>query len=258
MRLLRRHGDTFSLTEYYNNIPKYAILSHTWGDDDQEVTYKDIVGNIRTDRNTFGYGKLLFCAIQAANLGFSYFWVDTCCIDKSSSAELSEAINSMFRWYKHAAVCFVYLADISTQQFYNDNNSIRSSRWFTRGWTLQELVAPMRLEFFTSDGERIGDRHSLQSHMVQATGVSIEALEGCSLGRFTVEDRLSWAKSRVTKREEDAAYSLLGIFDVHMPLIYGEGRERAMFRLSYETQLYERRRYGVLYLFLRLNPVRII
>jgi hypothetical protein len=114
MRLLRFEDDgEFSLVEYMgNHIPPYAILSHTWGADHEEVTFKDLADG--TSRNKVGYRKLTFCGKQAGIDGLRFFWVDTCCIDKSSSAELSEAINSMFRWYHDASKCYVYLSDVST------------------------------------------------------------------------------------------------------------------------------------------------
>ncbi|KAF1968393.1 HET-domain-containing protein [Bimuria novae-zelandiae CBS 107.79] len=191
MRLLREHCDnwggiTFGLAEFHSNNPRYVIFSHTWGADDQEVTFKDIVENSIAARNKAGYAKLLFCAKQAADHGLRYFWIDTCCIDKSSSAELSEAINSMFRSYKNAAACFVFLADVSSYDFRVDNRCFEKSRWFTRGWTLQELVAPERIEFYTKDAERIGTRDDLLPHIVEATGISTEAVQGCPLGYFSV------------------------------------------------------------------------
>ena len=244
MRLLRLEDDCeFSLVEFGgNNIPCYAILSHTWGADDEEVTFKDIVKG--TGKSKIGYSKIRFCAKQAANDGLHFFWMDTCCINKSSSAELSEAINSMFRWYHNAAKCYVYLADVSMgDSVGNDLSPHRTwkpsfahSRWFTRGWTLQELVAPPSVEFFSVEGERLGDKNSLAQEIHDITRISIQALQGSPLRRFSVNERMSWTERRETKREEDAAYSLLGIFDIHMPLIYGEGREKALTRLQKEIK----------------------
>ncbi|KAH7397213.1 heterokaryon incompatibility protein-domain-containing protein [Pyrenochaeta sp. MPI-SDFR-AT-0127] len=237
----------FSLVEFVgSNIPRYAILSHTWGADHEEVTIKDIVKG--TGKDKAGYAKIRFCGKQAAKDNFQYFWVDTCCINKSSSAELSEAINSMFRWYHNAARCYVYLSDVSTRG--SDGNDLSSqrtwktafqhSRWFTRGWTLQELLAPTSIEFFSAEGERLGDRNSLMQEIHDITGISIQALKGGPLSQFSINERVSWAKRRETKREEDAAYSLLGIFNVHMPLIYGEGRKKAFSRLQRETEQFLR------------------
>jgi len=244
MRLLRLEGDgEFSLVEVFGkNIPRYVVLSHTWGADDEEVSFKNIVKG--KGKSKAGYSKICFCAKQAAKDGLQHFWVDTCCIDKSSSAELSEAINSMFRWYQDAAKCYVYLADVSIDgSARNDLSSqqtrklaFQQSRWFTRGWTLQELLAPTSVEFFSAEGERLGDKHSLLQEIHEATGICIQALQGGPLSQFGVDERMSWAAKRETKREEDAAYSLLGLFDLHIPLIYGEGRTKAFIRLHREIK----------------------
>ena len=239
MRLLRlQNNSDFSLAEFIGkNIPPYAILSHTWGVDNEEVNFKDLEDGV--GKSKAGYSKIRFCGKQAANDGLQFFWVDTCCIDKSSSAELSEAINSMFLWYQNAAKCYVYLSDVSIGS--SDGSDLSSqrtwkpafqhSRWFTRGWTLQELLAPTSIEFFSAEGERLGDKISLVQEIYNTTRISIRALQGSPLSQFGVDERMSWSERRVTKREEDAAYSLLGIFDIHMPLIYGEGRQKALNRL---------------------------
>ena len=234
MRLLRLEYGKLSLVEFVGkSIPRYAVLSHTWGADHEEVTFKDIVKGIGKDKA--GYGKIRFCRNQVGKDDLQYFWVDTCCIDKSSSAELSEAINSMFRWYHESAKCYVYLSDVSISGFGNDQ-SFQKSKWFTRGWTLQELIAPASVEFFSKEDQWLGDKQSLEQNLHEVTGIAIQALRGSSLSCFGVDERMSWAAKRQTKRGEDAAYSLLGIFDIHMPLIYGEGREKAMKRLRKEIK----------------------
>jgi hypothetical protein len=244
MRLLKLQDDgEFSLIEFIgDNIPRYAILSHTWGADGEEVTFKDLMKG--TGKSKAGYQKIRFCGEQAATDDLQYFWVDTCCIDKSSSAELSEAINSMFRWYHDAGKCYVYLSDVSIRgSIKNDQFSqwtwepaFQKSRWFTRGWTLQELIAPASVEFFSVEGERLGDKKLLERQIHEITGITAQALQGDPLSHFSVNERMSWAAKRETKREEDAAYSLLGIFDIHMPLIYGEGRKKALVRLHKEIE----------------------
>jgi tetratricopeptide (TPR) repeat protein len=236
MRLLQiKDGGEFSLVERVgNNIPPYAILSHTWGADEDEVTFRDLVDG--TGGTKAGYSKIRFCAQQAAKNDLYYIWIDTCCIDKSSSAELSEAINSMFRWYYDAAKCYAYLPDVSIGGFTKNDQSFQKSRWFTRGWTLQELLAPRLVEFFSVEGERLGDRASLLQEIHAITGISVQALGGSPLSQFTVNERLSWAHRRQTKREEDAAYCLLGIFDIHLPLLYGEGQKKAFIRLQKEIE----------------------
>lgn len=244
MRLLERNstGELRLTRDYVDNIPEYAILSHTWGADTEEVTFQDLVNDAGKGKS--GYGKIWFCGEQARRDGLQYFWVDTCCIDKSNSTELAEAINSMFRWYRNAAKCYVYLSDVSGSTSNNDNNSLqlpwesafRNSRWFTRGWTLQELLAPTLVEFFSRDYKRLGDKGTLKRHIHKTTGIPISALDGASLPQFGVEERLSWAENRQTTRGEDEAYSLLGMFSIHLPLIYGEGREHAFKRLRKEIQ----------------------
>ena len=155
MRLLRANPDGFELVTFTtDNPPPYAILSHTWTDS-QEVTYNELLAG--TGKNKTGYTKIRFCGERAAQDGLRYFWVDTCCIDKSTSDELSTAINSMFRWYQRAAKCYVYLSDVQLPEEISDAEScrmtwedaLRRSRWFTRGWTLQELLAPPTVEFFS-------------------------------------------------------------------------------------------------------------
>ena len=244
MRLLKLEASGgLSLTEFVeDSVPQYAILSHTWGANDDEVTFKDLMDH--TGKNKAGYAKIQFCAKQAANDGLQDFWVDTCCIDKSSSAELTEAINSMFRWYREAAKCYVYLSDVSRSNGDEYDHSSRStwklafrkSRWFTRGWTLQELIAPKSVEFFSPEGERLGNKISMEQQVYEITGIDVQALRGNPLSSFSVTERMSWAAKRKTTRKEDKAYSLLGIFDIHMPLIYGEGEEKAFIRLREEIE----------------------
>jgi hypothetical protein len=242
MRLLKYDPDgEFSLAEFFNecDTPKYAILSHKWGA--EEVTFKDLADG--TGKNKTGYDKIRFCAQQAADDSLQYFWVDTCCIDKSSSAELQEAINSMFRWYRDAVKCYVYLSDISLPPFDAAVDftkawelPFRESRWFTRGWTLQELIAPASVEFYSKEGKLLGDKVSLEQLVCEITGIPIRAFQGSPLSDFSIPERMAWAKPRQTKREEDSVYSLLGIFDVHMPLIYGERRKNALKRLYEEIE----------------------
>ena len=243
MRLLERHNDgEFSLVEHFGDAkPPYAILSHTWGA--EEVTFKDIIDG--TGKSKVGYEKILFCGECARNDSLQYFWVDTCCIDKANSTELQEAINSMFSWYREATKCYVYLSDVSAIRFDGDDQLSRktwelefsASRWFTRGWTLQELIAPRTLEFFSKERCPLGDKNTLELAIHGITAIPVEALRRVRpLHEFSVDERMSWAKERKTTRQEDAAYCLLGIFDIHMPLIYGEGRKKALIRLRKEIR----------------------
>jgi hypothetical protein len=231
MRLLHIQTDGgFHLVNYVGrNFPPYAILSHTWGRDEDEVTMSDLVHN--TGSNKAGYRKLNFCSKQAASDHLEYFWVDTCCIDKSSSNELQEAINSMSRWYRDATKCYVYLEDVSEESLRENSLSFQKSRWFTRGWTLQELLAPKSVEFFSAEGILLGSRSSRLQEVAQITHIPVEALEGKAFSSFSVDERMGWAEGRETTREEDMAYSLFGIFDIQMPLLYGEGQKKAFRRL---------------------------
>ncbi len=219
MRLLQldSHGEITLTENFEETIPKYAILSHTWGADSQEVTFQDI--NQGLARTKDGYKKLLFCGKQAQKDGLQYFWVDTCCIDKTSSTELSEAIMSMFRWYRGAEKCYVYLSDAPVQKRYlasytdQDNVTVqtwapylRSSKWFSRGWTLQELIAPRSVEFFSREEDFLGDKRTLEKQLHEITGIPVKALRGTELSQFSVDERLRWAENRNTRKREDKAY----------------------------------------------------
>jgi hypothetical protein len=235
-----------------NELPPYAILSHTWGADTEEVTFADLVGGNNKAEHSYkkkpGYKKIRFCGEQAQQDELQYFWVDTCCIDKSDKAELSFAIQSMFRWYQKATKCYAYLPDVSTNKQkasstlseYTWEPSFRSSRWFTRGWTLQELLAPSTVEFFSQDWERLGDRMLLKSLIHKITSIPYKALEGTPISQFSVDERLRWKDGRVTKHEEDGAYSLQGILDVELAPVYGEGAIGAFRRLMDEIHKLER------------------
>ncbi|KAH8589775.1 heterokaryon incompatibility protein-domain-containing protein, partial [Bisporella sp. PMI_857] len=210
MRLLECHSSgEFSLTKDFDkNIPDYAILSHSWGDDDQEVNFNEMKKG--AGKSKAGYQKIRFCGEQAARDGLRYFWVDTCCIDKSDPIELQKSINSMFRWYKNSVKCYVYLTDVCISDNSVENNfsldfeaAFRAARWFTRGWTLQELLAPSSVEFFSSDYKRLGDKYSLERIIHERTGIPVEAFRGYDATKFSVDERVSWIAKRETKHEED-------------------------------------------------------
>jgi hypothetical protein len=247
MRLLQRKRDgDFELTRELaeDMLPPYAILSHTWlADDKEEVTFEDMERGIAKEK-VAGYDKILFCGDQAAKDGLDYFWVDTCCINKASSAELQEALTSMFSWYGKADRCYAYLLDVSALEapdvdmdgqlpLTSWESAFRQSRWFTRGWTLQELLAPPSVEFFSTERIRLGDKRSLEKWVTEITHIPPKALQRHPLADFTVAERFSWSKNRHTKRREDRAYCLLGIFHIFMPLMYGEG-DNAFVRLQAE------------------------
>jgi Heterokaryon incompatibility protein (HET) len=253
MRLLKVNDDgSFGFHSPFRPAVEYAVLSHTWGSDSEEVTFKDIVDGTGTEKR--GYQKLQFCWNQACANGLNYFWVDTCCIDKSNSVELQEAINSMFRYYRDAARCFVYLSDVlagdNTSRTENDGH-FHASRWFTRGWTLQELIAPKIVEFYSQDLVRLGDKGSLERQIHEITGIANNALRGGPLEDFSIEERLGWAEKRQTTKEEDIVYCLLGIFNTFLPLIYGEGQKNALRRLKMAIKESEPRSFGEKVVFCR-------
>ena len=259
--------DELKLTkDLVDEIPPYAILSHRWGDDEDEVSFNDLEKGL--GKTKAGYAKLLFCGKQARKDNLKYFWVDTCCIDKANHAELSEAITSMFRWYRDADRCYVHLSDVSTgvkggEQRIRTRNStfprtrlprkrkaptsdedeeqpvqtwesaFRNSEWFTRGWTLQELLAPVVVEFFSREGILLGNKNTLERLIHEITQIPITALRNGLLSQFSDRERLQWAANRKTRKKEDKAYCLLGIFDIFMPLMYGEG-DNAFHRLQEE------------------------
>ncbi|KAI1161983.1 hypothetical protein F5B18DRAFT_625984 [Nemania serpens] len=232
MRLI--NVKTFKFEEFLDDeTPSYAILSHTWGEACEELTVRDVQGG-GIDKPGVGSVKFRGSCRQAEEDGYDYIWIDTCCIDKDSSAELSEAIQSMFRWYRRAAICYAYLSDVPSDDIPQENESkFRSSRWFRRGWTLQELLAPESLQFYDSKWGRIGNKGGMSAIIGEITGVPQKILLGIAeLDTASVAQRMSWAARRNTKKKEDLAYCLLGIFDVTMSIIYGEGGDKAFFRLQ--------------------------
>jgi hypothetical protein len=237
MRLLSlsQRGDLAWEEFSQDKIPPYAILSHTWGT--EEVSLVDLIDGHA--RHKAGYRKIVFCGEQADRDGLRYFWIDSCCIDRRNNTELTEAINSMFRWYRNAVKCYVYLSDVSTSAIGVSAENCQSaweadfckSRWFRRGWTLQELLAPGCVEFYSSQHQRLGTKESLCLVIHDTTRIPVEAICGHPLDSFSTEERWRWAAGRQTTKAEDEAYCLLGIFDIFMPLIYGEGKDSALRRL---------------------------
>lgn len=282
--------------QWFNDdqIPEYAILSHTWGAD--EVSYQELVwinrikafstsydtptssaathvdedassslmlaametmlrsstsfatnlSGVKQEEDLMkrqGYAKIVNAAREAQNLGYKYIWVDTCCIDKSSSAELQEAINSMFRWYQNAEMCIVYLQDVWSPSTTPGNSrtaseiakgAFETSRWTKRGWTLQELLAPAVCRFYLRDWRLLGEKEEFLQELTAATGIPVYVLEERdAIHEVSVAERMSWAAYRQTTRVEDQAYCLLGLFDIQMPLLYGEGN-KAFIRLQEE------------------------
>jgi hypothetical protein len=225
--------------EEFVDPPDYAILSHRWRE--EEVLFSDI--HREHAKGMKGYAKTEGCCEQARRDGYHYVWIDTCCIDKTSSAALAEAINSMFAWYENAQICYVYLDDVADNGDPDTGSAFAKSEWFTRGWTLQELIAPTSLFFFDSRWREIGSKNSLAGLLSSITRVHADVLTRVNAksdklmatrASFSVATKMSWAAGRKTTRPEDRAYSLMGIFNVHMPVIYGEGEKKAFFRLQLE------------------------
>lgn len=243
MRLLSSRY--WEIKEFFGaSIPPYAILSHTWGP--EEISYQELaaaLGALNRGELTpqglelrDGFRKIKSALMQAAEDEFDWVWVDTCCIDKTSSAELTEAINSMFRWYQESQVCYAYLSDVEHGvDPAQPESSFQRSRWFTRGWTLQELLAPSQVWFFTSTWSFLGERSDLSDTIGEVTKIQPRFLSSQEpiLHEATIAQRMSWAARRHTTRVEDAAYCMLGIFDINMPLLYGEGT-KAFKRLQQE------------------------
>lgn len=231
MRLLNVH--TLALEDSWVSSPNYAILSHTWGTD--EVSFQEMSDPARA-RQKIGFSKIRKACDRAQSQGHDYLWIDTCCIDRSSSAELTEAINSMSIWYKNASVCYAYLEDLTPSTDEHNESRWHSCRWFTRGWTLQELIAPAHVEFYDRDWTFRGQKSSpwMLRLLSDITSIEEEILLDSNLVRsLSVARRMSWAAGRQCSRIEDIAYCLLGIFEVNMPLLYGEG-PRAFRRLQEE------------------------
>ena len=207
----------------------YLILSHTWGP--EEVTFSDMA-DLDLARKKKGFAKISGICEIARSRNIHRAWVDTCCIDKSSSAELTEAINSMFRFYQRAQCCIAYLEDLQPGNDLATEKDLQLCRWFTRGWTLQELIAPLDVQFFDNDWSYRGSKDKLIDALHAITGIHRIALRTGDMYRsLSVAARMSWAANRETTRVEDRAYSLMGLFDINMPLLYGE-RGNAFIRLQ--------------------------
>lgn len=232
----------------------YAILSHTWGDD--EISFQDMRAPSEATKLKKGYNKIVSACDQAIEDEIRYVWIDTCCIDKTSSAELTESINSMYRWYYSAQICYAFLhdakplsasSDIEQTDWNRDGRphvkesiyhmykaSIQHCRWFTRGWTLQELIAPREVVFLGPGWKRIARKSGITDLLSNITRIEREVLESRnSIAEVSVSRKMSWAARRKTTRIEDRAYSLLGLFNVNIPLLYGEA-ERSFVRLQEE------------------------
>lgn len=250
---------TLKLKFFLTPPPQYSILSHVWTDEEcsfQEFRFPEHTQALIEKK---GFKKIKACCELSLEQGFQWTWVDTCCIDKSSSAELSESINSMFSWYWSSTVCYAYLEDVDStlttrkvvqgstdpgrrvlqgstdpkrrSEWDSESNDSGSepvfhypSRWYSRGWTLQELIAPLKVEFYNCYWTKIGTKWGLRREISSITGISEADLVYYNPRRSSIAQKMSWASARDTTRVEDKAYSLLGLFGVHLPLLYGEGR----------------------------------
>ncbi|KAI5997083.1 heterokaryon incompatibility protein-domain-containing protein [Pisolithus albus] len=235
--------DMKSVLEERSDASKdYAILSHRWLDGD-EVNFLEIMELAKMEnrdkiRKRSGYQKIVKSCQQAEADELKWLWVDTCCIDKRSSSELSETLNSMFRWYENSNKCYAYLHDVDVFPTTPNNETSAGSgcgpEWFSRGWTLQELIAPMDLQFFNKDWQAIGNKRDLATTLEKITRVPFGVLvDGLASYHPSVAQVMSWAADRRTTRIEDRAYSLMGLLNVNMPMLYGEGK-KAFIRLQQE------------------------
>lgn len=231
LRLLNVNTFEFQNKFDVDKIPEYAILSHRWGDselsfqDMRQTSYESLNQAAKGDKTmSGGASKIIEMCRQARAQRVEWVWIDTCCIDKSSSAELGKAINSMFKWYQEAKLCYAHLNDAewNPNDLEGSRASFKRSIWWKRGWTLQELIAPREMTFFDKNWTVIGDKASLAQEILAASKISAEHL--VDFKSASIATRMSWASERDTTEDEDMAYCLIGIFDVNMDLRYGEGK----------------------------------
>jgi hypothetical protein len=242
MRLLPT--SSLTLHEYFNeNVPSYGILSHTWRKG-EEVSYQELLNFSPSIKAKSGYKKIINCAYTIKELGYDYVWIDTCCIDKSSSAELSESINSMYPWYKNSEVCLAYMVDVHREASLDQEPvehanllekypNFETSQWWTRGWTLQELISPRRVVFYDSEWQVIAKIRDIVKAVERFTKIPAPVLLYGITQSYRIAEKMKWASKRRTTRREDMACCLLGLFDINMPLLYGEG-DKAFERLQEE------------------------
>jgi hypothetical protein len=208
-------------------IPDYAILSHTWSKGEEEEMLFDDMKKLKLGRvaesKPGGYAKIMFTMDQAESDKLDYCWVDTCCINKADEDELPKALESMFDWYQRSAKCYVYLSDVDDSVLPDPESQMRASKWFTRGWTLQELLAPTKVEFFSVKKTNLGDKIKFSELIKEITKIPIEAILGTkSLREFGVAQKFYWRAGRETEKPQDQAYCLLGILDVKIDLTPGQ------------------------------------
>jgi hypothetical protein len=249
---------TFQLHDFLGpTVPPYAILSHTWGPEEEEVSFSDLRENLSDARTKRGFDKIEGSCVQARNRGLRYIWIDTCCINKENESEFSHAINSMFTWYEQSQVCFAYLVDVPLSGysgFADTADAFSKSRWFIRGWTIQELIAPSRVEFYSKDWCLIqattkpdGDISIIifLQKICNITGIRCSVLtDPLAVSSIPFNEKLSWISCRFTTKEEDMAYCLMGIIGVRIPVRYGEGLGSAFTRLDNSLELAQEYKNG--------------
>ncbi|KAF2164178.1 hypothetical protein M409DRAFT_68073 [Zasmidium cellare ATCC 36951] len=247
MRLLKTgpfvsgQPSTLELHEFRGQKERYAILSHTWSATaHDEILFTDLLAHCDPQSITEkpGWAKLAFALEQADEDGKEWLWVDTVCIDRSSSAELNEAINSAYEWCQESAICYAFLEDVPLEEWHEmkyGKSRTLTSRWFNRGWTLTELLAPGHVVFYSMEWIRLGDKHELSGLLSTATAIDVPIIEDNNLVEVqSVAKRMSWAAKRETALPEDRAYSIMGLMGVNMSVLYGEGEKKAFLRLQQE------------------------
>ena len=248
MRFLNTTTFQFQDDSKISGDARYAILSHRWIQDGEggEISLTTLNATELSDASlqTPSLNKLRGACAKAKEQGLTWIWIDTCCIDQTSSSELAKAINSMFRLYRQSAVCYIYLHDVVASASEEEpfrkftHKRVKSSKyaeWFERGWTLQELVASKNAQFYDKNWGYLGTKDSLAHDVRTLTGIDEDYLRGVKdIRTASIATKMSWMANRVTKEPEDRAYSMMGIFDVNLSLCYGEGGSRAFMRLQRE------------------------
>ncbi|KAG2136886.1 hypothetical protein BD769DRAFT_1664433 [Suillus cothurnatus] len=217
---------------------RYVMLSHRWGKN--EPLLHDIQGSVVYKlKAAGGLVKLQsFCKL-ARHAGYHWAWVDTCCIDQNNHVELQKSLTSTFAWYHHSALTVVYLSDVPPSA---KSGALAKSEWNTRGWTVPEFLAPKAVLFYQQDWTLYLDDHSpnhkesvkIMDELEDATGIDAHALVAFQPGMKDARQKLQWVSTRVTTVPEDIAYSLFGIFGIHLPILYGENAQNALRRLLQE------------------------
>jgi hypothetical protein len=246
MRLI--HVETLRI-EVFNEPPhKYAILSHRWIHG-QEVCLQDWEAFVAKQQPILnqiqpklGFIKIHNACAQAKKQGMDWIWIDTMCIDKTNDAEVKMSINRMFSWYQQASICLVYLHDLQGGNRLEVISEDQKPTWFTRGWTLQELLAPTTVLFFDQHWNYLGTRSELAEAINKFTGIPLDVLCHCNIKSYSYAKRLSWSKGRETELPEDRVYSLIGLSEVFVSAEYGIGYHQALLKLK--SAILERRREG--------------